>query len=69
MASKNALIRYRAINRCLIDYKIVSMEKLIEQCKIATYQPYISKRTIQEDIRAMRNDEFLGYDAPILFDR
>jgi len=45
------------------------MQKLIDFCKEALYKKHIGKRTIAEDIRAMRNDEYLGYFAPIKYDR
>jgi len=63
-SNKEAFIRYRAINRCLINRRIASKEKLIEACSEATSHE-VSWRTIAEDIRAMRQDEILGFNAPI----
>ncbi len=63
-ANKDALIRYRAINRCLINRGIASKDDLIDACSEATTHD-VSWRTIAEDIRAMRNDLSLGYEAPI----
>ena len=67
--NKEALIRYRVINRCLIDHKIVSKEKLIAACEDALDIYPIGKRTIDGDINAMRYDDRLGYHAPIKYDR
>ena len=67
--NKEALIRYRVINRCIIDYKIVSRQKLITACEAALDKCPISKRTIDGDIHSMRNDLGLGYLAPIKYDR
>lgn len=63
-SNKEALVRYRAINRCLINNKIAGKEALIEACTEAI-GAHVSWRTIAGDINAMRNDEQLGYLAPI----
>lgn len=63
-SNKEAFIRYRAINRCLINGKVVSKEKLIDACSEATSHD-VSWRTIAEDIRVMRQDDGLGFHAPI----
>ncbi len=63
-SNKEALVRYRAINRCLINYKIASQEALIDACTEAV-GAHVSWRTIAGDINAMRNDSQLGYYAPI----
>lgn len=69
--NKLALIRYRAIDECLmnryrkwtLDDLIISVtEKLYEYEGITTG---ISRRTIQADIQLMRSDK-LGYNAPIV---
>jgi predicted DNA-binding transcriptional regulator YafY len=67
--NKDALIRYRVINRCLIDYKICSKEKLKQACEDALDKHPLGERTIAGDIHDMRHDEGLGYDAPIKFDK
>jgi predicted DNA-binding transcriptional regulator YafY len=67
--NKEALIRYRVINRCLIDYTYVSKEKLIEACENALDIHPLGSRTIAGDISAMRFDPHLGYHAPIRYDR
>jgi predicted DNA-binding transcriptional regulator YafY len=67
--NKEALIRYRVINRCLKDYKYVTREKLIESCERTLDIYPISERTFNADIHAMRYDNGLGYYAPIRYDR
>lgn len=69
-ASKNALIRYKTIDRCLRNrYRRWTLEDLIEACSDALYEfegrdENVSKRTIQLDIQMMRSEK-LGYNAPI----
>lgn len=67
--NKNALIRYRIINRCLIDYKICTKEKLIKACEDALDIFPLGERTIDKDIYDMRNDNGLAYYAPIKYDK
>lgn len=68
--NKNALIRYRTIDKCLQNnYRNWTLEDLIEACSDALYEyegkdSNVSKRTIQLDIQLMRSDK-LGYNAPI----
>jgi predicted DNA-binding transcriptional regulator YafY len=66
--NKDALVRYRLINRCLIDYRYVTIDKLMEIC-LDTFDHEVSRRTLEKDIHDMRYDEALGYSAPISFDR
>lgn len=69
--NKNALIRYRTIDKCLQNsYRIWTLEDLIDACSEALYEyegrdANVSKRTIQLDIQMMRSDK-LGYNAPIV---
>ena len=69
--NKNALIRYRTIDKCLQNhYKQWTLDDLIEACSEALYEyegrdVNISRRTIQLDIQMMRSDK-LGYNAPIV---
>lgn len=69
--NKNALIRYKAIDRCLQNkYRQWTLEDLIECCSEALFEYEgrenpISKRTIQMDIQLMRSEK-LGYNAPIV---
>lgn len=68
--NKNALIRYRTIDKCLQNtYRTWTLDDLIEACSDALYEyegkdTNVSKRTIQLDIQLMRSDK-LGYNAPI----
>jgi predicted DNA-binding transcriptional regulator YafY len=68
-ANKNALIRYRVINRCLKDFTYASKEKLIQVCEDALSISPISPRTIAQDIKDMKENDQLGYYAPIKLDR
>jgi len=67
--NKEALIRYRVINKCLLDKTYVTRKELREACERTLDVYPIGERTIDGDINAMRNDERLGYHAPILMDR
>jgi len=68
--NKNALIRYKTIDKCLQNYnRKWTLEDLIEACSEALYEfegrkNPVSKRTIQMDIQLMRSEK-LGYNAPI----
>ncbi|MBR1466451.1 MAG: hypothetical protein IJ607_08835 [Bacteroidaceae bacterium] len=69
-ANKNALIRYKTIDRCLRNrYRRWTIEDLVDACSDALYElegirKGISLRTVQADIQMMRSDK-LGYNAPI----
>ena len=69
-ANKNALIRYKTIDRCLRNrYRRWTIEDLVDACSDALYDMEgiskgISLRTVQGDIQMMRSDK-LGYNAPI----
>ena len=67
--NKNALIRYRVINRCLIDYKLCTKEQLIKACEDTLDIFPLGERTIDKDIYDMRNDNGLAYYAPITYDK
>lgn len=68
--NKNALIRYKTIDRCLRNkYRRWTLDDLVEACSDALYEMEgitrgISVRTVQADIQLMRSDK-LGYEAPI----
>ena len=70
MITKNALIRYRTIDRCLQNRsRHWTLNDLIEACSDALYElegkdAQVSKRTVQLDIQLLRSDK-LGYNAPI----
>ncbi|WP_340199382.1 helix-turn-helix transcriptional regulator [Ascidiimonas sp. W6] len=73
--NKNALIRYKTIDKCLQNqYRKWTLDDLIEACSEALYEyegrdANVSKRTVQLDIQMMRSDK-LGYNAPIVvYDR
>lgn len=68
-SNKDAFVRYRAINRCLIDRKYATLDQLIAYCEDATGIVPLSKRTLQKDLEDMRLDSGLGFFAPIEFDR
>ncbi len=69
-ANKNALIRYKTIDRCLRNrYRRWTLDDLVEACSDALYEMEgilrgVSVRTVQADIQIMRSDK-LGYNAPI----
>lgn len=69
-ANKNALIRYRTIDRCLRNkYRRWTLNDLVDACSEALYEMEgiakgVSARTVQGDIQMMRSDK-LGYYAPI----
>lgn len=69
--NKNALIRYKTIDKCLQNrYRTWTLEELIDAVSEALYEYEgkenpVSKRTIQLDIQLMRSEK-LGYNAPIV---
>jgi len=69
--NKNALIRYRTIDRCLQNRsRKWTLQDLIDACSDALYEyegkdVMVSKRTVQLDIQTLRSDK-LGYNAPIV---
>ena len=68
--NKNALLRYRTIDRCLRDTgRRWTLQDLVDACSDALYeyegkQDLVSTRTVQLDIQMMRSAR-LGYEAPI----
>ena len=73
--NKNALIRYKTIDRCLRNrYRLWTIDDLTEACSDALYEMEgitkgVSVRTVQGDLQIMRSDK-LGYNAPIeVFDK
>ena len=69
--NRNALIRYRIIDKCLQNRRRKwTIEDLITACNDALYEyegidKGVSLRTIRLDLNAMRSDK-LGYNAPII---
>ena len=70
-ANKNALLRYKTIDKCLRNRsREWTLEDLIDACSDALYEysgkdDLVSRRTVQMDIQRMRSSE-LGYNAPIV---
>ena len=70
-ANKNALIRYKTIDRCLRNrYRRWTLDDLVDACCDALYAMEgitkgVCARTVQMDIQIMRSDK-LGYNAPIV---
>ena len=68
--NKNALIRYRTIDKCLQNSsRAWTLDDLSQACSDALFElenreTSVSKRTTQLDIQTMRGDK-LGYFAPI----
>lgn len=69
-ANKNALIRYKTIDRCRRNrYRRWTLDDLVDACSDALYDMEgiakgVSTRTVQGDLQMMRSDK-LGYYAPI----
>lgn len=73
--NKNALIRYKTIDRCLRNQcRRWTIEDLVDACSDALFEMEgitkgVSLRTVRGDLQMMRSDK-LGYNAPIeVFDR
>jgi len=64
--NKDALIRYRVINKLLIGGNPCTLVRLTEVCKEILDLDSLSPRTVEGDISKLRNDEKLGYFAPII---
>lgn len=68
--NKNALLRYRTIDRCLRNRaRRWTLQDLVDACSDALYEyegkdDLVSVRTVQLDLQMMRSDR-LGYEAPI----
>ena len=68
--NKNALLRYRTIDRCLRNTgRRWTLQDLVDACSDALYEyegkeELVSVRSVQRDIETMRSDK-LGYEAPI----
>ncbi len=73
-ANKYALLRYRIIDKCIRNkYKpYPSKEDIRQACEDFLYNSFkerVSISTVEKDLFAMRNEEGLGYLAPIKFSR
>ena len=74
-SNKNALIRYKTLDKCLKNkFKKYTLDDLMDECSEALFEyegkeSFVSKRTIQLDLQNMRSEKF-GYEAPIeVYDR
>lgn len=67
--NRNALLRYKTIDRMLRGGRQATLEELMDACSDALYDYNgygdVGKRTIQNDIQEMRYSQALGYYAPI----
>ncbi len=69
--NRNALIRYRTIDKCLQNRRRKwTIDDLIDACNDSLYEfegisKGISMRTIRMDLNTMRSEK-LGYNAPIV---
>ena len=69
-ANKEALIRYRTIDRMLRNERkpYPSMEDFLDEFQTEMGKSF-SDSTIQKDIKAMKEDALLGYNAPIKYSK
>lgn len=72
--NKNALMRYRIIDRCLTNsarpYPTkAELQRACEEALYGSYHERISASTIEKDMWAMKNESSLGFYAPIAFHR
>jgi predicted DNA-binding transcriptional regulator YafY len=66
--NKKALVRYRLINNCLRTYRYVTLTMLADKC-FEIFDQEVATRTLEKDIKDMKDDNGLGYYAPIVYDR
>ncbi|MFT3675509.1 MAG: WYL domain-containing protein [Chitinophagaceae bacterium] len=66
--NKSAVIRHRVINNCLRDKrrKFPTLQDLADACS-RVLETEVSTSTIEKDIRLMKQDRPVGYEAPITF--
>ena len=70
-ANKNALIRYKTIDRCLRNrYRRWTLDDLVDACSEALYdmegiRKGVCARTVQMDLQIMRSEK-LGSNAPLV---
>lgn len=67
--NRESYIRYRVINECLLNKRkqYPTKEELIDACVEVLGVNDLSTRTIEGDIYDMRNNEALGFYAPIKY--
>jgi predicted DNA-binding transcriptional regulator YafY len=72
-SNKHAAIRYRVIDRQLVQRKFPTLDDLATACEKALppekKKNTVGTRTISKDIEDMRHNEELGFNAPIVYDR
>ena len=68
-SNKLAALRYRVIDRQLVERKYPSLNDLANACEETLEVGTIAPRTISKDIEDMRHDKRLGFNAPIAYDR
>jgi len=73
-ANKYALLRYRIIDECLTTKgrRYRTIEELRKACELHLYggdSGRVSQSTIEKDLRAMKEEEDLGFNAPIRYSR
>lgn len=73
-ANKNALIRYRIIDKCLRSkqHKYPNKDYIRQKISEELYgidEPHISESMIVKDFNAMKTDKALGYMAPIKYSK
>lgn len=66
--NKFAIARYRLIDNILQKKEYVTTKEIVELCR-EQLGFKVSARTIQLDMQAMTNDEFLGFCLPIRYSR
>lgn len=66
--TKSSARRYKVIDYCLRKMRYPSKEDLIHHIREMLGER-ISVRTLEEDLRTLREDEGLGYLAPIKYDK
>ena len=66
---KSPLLRYRILNSCFANpqKRYWTIAELI--AKLGAHDLVVDKRTLERDFKAMRDDDQLGYHAPIAYDK
>ena len=67
-SNKLAALRYRVIDRQLVQRNYPSINDLVSACREDLEVDKIGQRTIKKDIEDMRYDDRLGFKAPIGYD-
>jgi predicted DNA-binding transcriptional regulator YafY len=67
-SNKLATLRYRVIDRQLVEKKFPTLKQLATVCKDELDLKSVHTRTISKDLEDMRLDRHLGFNAPIIYD-